>query len=256
MPGGDDLAQRLLVLTALGHWQAIEMGPDAAGQHVVAVNAQMVGGDGGGDILAAGPHELHRVGCRDVLQHDPEIGKPVHGGAEDPLQEHPLPVENVDIGGGHLTMNQQRHADLRHGGQHRVDLANIGDARLRIGGRPGRIELAGSQNARLEAPCDLLRIDGVGQIGRHQRLEITVRARRLPDARAIGIGSRSGRDRRHEIGHDDGALELARGVGRDQFEHLPVAQMQVPVIGAADDQGFGHTGSRWIALEEAWRTRL
>jgi len=54
MAGGDDGAQRFLVLAALGHGQAVEVGPYAPGQHVVAVDAQMVGGDGGGDVLAPG----------------------------------------------------------------------------------------------------------------------------------------------------------------------------------------------------------
>src|SRR3546814_15998077 len=35
------------------------------------------------------------------------------------------------------------------------------------------------------------------------------------------------------------ARELTRGIGRDMFEHRAVAQVDVPVVGAADRQAVG-----------------
>src|SRR3546814_2952198 len=40
--------------------------------------------------------------------------------------------------------------------------------------------------------------------------------------------------------HDDRARELAGGIGRDMRQHRAVAQMDVPVVGAADGQAVGH----------------
>src|SRR3546814_16203853 len=36
------------------------------------------------------------------------------------------------------------------------------------------------------------------------------------------------------------ARELTRGIGRAMFEHRAVAQVDVPVVGAADSQAVGH----------------
>ncbi len=60
------------------------------------------------------------------------------------------------------------------------------------------------------------------------------------DAVAVGGGIVAGDDGRHQVGHDDRAGEMARGFGQDGAQHRAVAQMQVPVVGAADRQGLGH----------------
>src|SRR3546814_13300207 len=49
-----------------------------------------------------------------------------------------------------------------------------------------------------------------------------------------------GRHRRRQVGHDDRARELAGGIGRDMRQHRAVAQMDVPVVGAAEGQAGGH----------------
>ena len=51
---------------------------------------------------------------------------------------------------------------------------------------------------------------------------------------AIGLGRRDARHRRGEVGHDDRARELARRIAGDRRQHLAVAQVDVPVVGAAD----------------------
>ena len=43
--------------------------------------------------------------------------------------------------------------------------------------------------------------------------------------------------RRHEVRHDDCAGEVAACVADHAFQHRAVAQMQVPVVGAADGEG-------------------
>ena len=42
------------------------------------------------------------------------------------------------------------------------------------------------------------------------------------------------RDRRTQVGHDDGAGELARGIGQHGTHQCVVAQMQMPVVGAGE----------------------
>ncbi len=51
---------------------------------------------------------------------------------------------------------------------------------------------------------------------------------------ALAVGPRQlhRSHRRAQIGHDDGARELARGVRQHRGERGTVAQMQVPVVGA------------------------
>ena len=52
---------------------------------------------------------------------------------------------------------------------------------------------------------------------------------------------RRSRHRRLQVRHDDRARELARGVGHHSRERGTVAHMQVPVVGAGQDQGVRGT---------------
>ena len=104
--------------------------------------------------------------------------------------------------------------------------------------RVSRIEFGGDPHPLGIAAFDLVGRDPVGEIAGHQRLESGTGG--LADARGIVAHGRHAGGRRNEIGHHDGACELARGVRGDGFQHGAVAQMHVPVVGPADDEAVGH----------------
>ena len=99
-------------------------------------------------------------------------------------------------------------------------------------------------------PADLVGRGVVGEIQRHQRLEIHTRGQARKYALTILGGGRDSRDRRAQIGHDDGARELARAVGQNGSECIAIAQMQVPVVGAGEGEGDwggdSHRETLWL----------
>ena len=233
------LAQGRAVLTALGDGQAIGVGPQTALEHGVAVDAQVMGGDGGRQVRPRRLNEAHRFLGGDVFQHHPERGESVQHGGQHGVQEHRLAVEDVDVGRDHLAVDQERHVDLLHALQHRPDSAHVGHAGRRVGGGTGRIELAGGEHAIAETGRDLPRLDLVGQIGGHQRGERPARRQGRQDALAVGPGGGHRGHRRHQVGHHDRPRELARGqVGR-QLQHGAIAQMHVPVVRSTQGERLG-----------------
>ena len=158
------------------------------------------------------------------------------------VEEHRLAVEDVDLGIGDLAMDQQRHAGLLHRLEAAGDGVHRGDAVRRVGRGMGGIELGGDPHALVLAARQLGRIGAVGQVAGHQRLECELGRNRSANSVAIGGGLGDLRHRRHEVGHDDAAGELAGRVHGAGRQHRPVAQMDVPVVGAADRErrGLGH----------------
>jgi hypothetical protein len=114
----------------------------------------------------------------------------------------------------------------------------------RVGRGFGRIELGGREDAVAEACFKIGRIGGVGEVGGHERREVEPDRKSGQDALAVGLGRRGGRYRRDQVRHDDGAGELLRRIGQHGLEHGTVAQMDMPIIGAADGQArdVGHGG--------------
>ena len=167
------------------------------------------------------------------------------------VEKHRLAVEDVDLRIGHLAMDQQRHAGLLHRLQAAGDLVHRGHAVRRIGGGVRRIELGRDPHALLLAARKLGRIGAVGQVAGHQRLEIELGRNRSANSLAIGRGLGDRGHRRHQVGHDDGAGELAGGVDGAGREHRPVAQMDVPVVGAADRERMSEGPCRVSTLAPA-----
>ena len=64
------LDQRLAIFLTLEYRQAVVMGPDAARKQRIAVEQQMVRGDGSRDPRRRTKHKTHRLPGRDVLEHD------------------------------------------------------------------------------------------------------------------------------------------------------------------------------------------
>ncbi|GAB5434820.1 MAG: hypothetical protein EpisKO_41900 [Epibacterium sp.] len=88
--------------------------------------------------------------------------------------------------------------------------------------------------------CDICRVRVLGEIERHQGLKRHALGECGKNAVAIGAGLGAGDNRGHEIGHDDGAAKMAGCLRQHRAQHVAVAQMQMPVVGAGDRQALGH----------------
>ena len=107
------------------------------------------------------------------------------------------------------------------------------------------VELGGGEHAEREAGLQVAGIGGIGEVERHQRGECAAPGQRRHDPVAIGGNRSSGRHRGRQVGHDNRPGKLARGIGQDIGEHGAIAQVDVPVVGLADDEalrlaGIGH----------------
>ena len=148
-------AQCLFVAAALGDRKAVRVRPEPALEHGVAVNPEVVCGNRCRHVRTRRLDELHGIVGRDVFEYDLEAGEILKHRRQHGLQEHSLPVENVDIGRHDLAVHEEQHADRLHTLQHGPDLAHVRHAGRRIGGGAGWIELAGVNTPSREPPCDL-----------------------------------------------------------------------------------------------------
>jgi hypothetical protein len=174
-----------------------------------------------------------------VFEHHLEVGKQAERRLEHPVDEHRFPVEHVDLGVGHLAVHLQHHADALERLQHRVDAPDVGDAVRRIGGGVRGVELAAGHRAARETLGDVARSGGVGQVDRHQRLEVEAGRQGAQDPGAVGVRLVGGDDRRRQVGHHDRPAELARREAQHVGQHPAVAQVHVPVVRLADGQPGG-----------------
>ena len=209
---GRGASQSETMLLALGDRQAIEVRTDAALEDRIAVVAEMMRRDRAAHAVGMRLDEGHAFAGGDVLQHDLQARMALQQRHQHLVEEHRLAVEDVDVGIGHLAVDQQRHAGLLHRLQAFRDAVHRGDAMRGIGGGMRGIELGRDPDALLLAARQLGRIGAVGQVAGHQRLEFQLRRNRCADAVAIGGGLGDPGHRRHQVGHDDGAGELAGGV--------------------------------------------
>jgi len=85
--------------------------------------------DGGGHVGAGPLDERDHLARGDVFQYHLEARKTLDDALQMSLDEHRLAVEHVDLGIGHLAMQQQRQTGLLHGREHRVAAREIGDAK-------------------------------------------------------------------------------------------------------------------------------
>ena len=224
--------QRLAVDLALEHRQAVPVRPQPAAEDRVAVVEQVVGGDRGADPVAGLFHVLRRLAGGDVLEDDAQRREVAAQRLEHPVDEHRLAVEDVDVGIGHLAVHQQRHADPLHRLEGGAGLRDVGDPGVGVGGGAGRVELDRPHHPAFGRPQDLVGRGDVGQVERHQRLEVAAGRQGGQDPLAVGQRLRDRGDRRLQVGHDDRAGELRRARAGDRLQRLAVAQVQVPVVGA------------------------
>ncbi len=69
-------------------------------------------------------------------------------------------------------MHLQDDADFSHASQYRVDVLDVGNALVGVGGCAGGIEFESVHPAARLRAVDFRRIRAVGQIQRHQRIEL------------------------------------------------------------------------------------
>ena len=96
---------------------------------------------------------------------------------------------------------------------------------------------------------DIRRVCVFRKVERHKGLERHALGQRCHDPLAIGGGLCTGHNGWHEVRHDNCTGKMTRGFGQDGLQHRAIAQVQMPVVGAADREGIGH------GLRLAQRTR-
>ena len=239
-PRGCGGADREAVMLAFGDGQTIGVRPDAADEHRIAVDMKMLRGDGCGDGRRRVGDELRRLCRGNMFKDDLERGQRLRQGREGSLDEHGLAIENIDLGVGDLAVDEQGHADRLHPLENRHDVRDIGDAVRASRGSMRGIELCCRKDTLVMAARQFVRVAPIGEIGDDERGEIELGGDRRTDSIPVGNALGDRRHRRREVRHHDRARELARGIGRDMRQHRAVAQMDVPVVGAADGEAVGH----------------
>ena len=113
---------------------------NATDQNMVAVDDQVVRGDGGGQIVIRALHIFHPVSSGNMFHHHPQARGLLPDRVQHAVYEHGFAVKNVDVGICYLAMHAQGQADFGHAFQHTAHLVKVRNPRGRIGRRPGRIQ--------------------------------------------------------------------------------------------------------------------
>ena len=205
----------------------------------VAVVQQVVCGDGRAQVGVASGHVLSGFFCGDVFHHNFQARKVTAQRDQMLLNEHGFAVKQVDVGRCDFAVHQQQHAFALHGFEDGVDFAQIGHARVAVGGGACWVQLASHHASGLGAG-NLGRGQVVGQVQRHEWLKSHARWHGGQDALLVGQSLLGRGHGRLEVGHDDGAAELGGGVGHHHIQGGAIAHVQVPVIGAGEGEFLGH----------------
>ena len=128
--------------------------------------------DRSGDPFSGCGNKLDRIGGRDMFEHDFQVREPIADGLEDSFYENTLTIENIYCWLRHLTVDKQRQTTVLHSFQGSVTFLYRGDALVRVGCRPRRVILDGVHVATVPGPDYFFRGCVVGQVQRHQWLEL------------------------------------------------------------------------------------
>ena len=233
---GGRLQQRRAMGFALQHRRAVVVRPDAALEQRIAIEQQVMRGDGGGHVGRRGADEIDGVAGGDVFQHHAQGRKFFTQRQQVTLDEDALAIEDVDRRIGDLAVHQQRQLMFLHRLQHGIDVRQIAHTRLRIGGGAGRVILHRENAVAGGSTGDVVGGGGFREVQRHQRLEARAGRQAGEDPLKVGLGLGHGGHRRLEVRHHDGAGEPLCRMRDDRRQRLAIAQVQVPVIGAGDFQ--------------------
>ncbi|MCY1264743.1 hypothetical protein D9M70_131040 [compost metagenome] len=227
---------------ALEDRQAIEVRPNPAHQHVVAVVQQVMRGNGRAHVGRSRVDELHGVRGGDVFEDHFEGRETLDHTTHVLVDEDFFSVEHVDIAPGDFTVDQQRHPDFGHGLECREDFVDAGDARIRVGGRASRVQLGGVNESAGLGLANFFRLGAVGQVQDHQWLEQAAGRAGSENPLPIAVGFGRIAYRWNQVGHDDGAAKGARDIRDGIGQHGTIAKMNMPVVGTQQGQAVGHEG--------------
>ena len=106
-----------------------------------------------------------------MLDHDAQSGKVAHDPRQHTIEKHPLAIEHVHTGVGHLAVHAQGESLFLHLLQCRIGASDVGDARFGVCRRARRIVLhRENEAARLGRP-NFRRRRVIGKVQRQPRLE-------------------------------------------------------------------------------------
>ncbi|MNB88513.1 hypothetical protein D3C75_355290 [compost metagenome] len=236
---GDQLTQRLLVDVALEDRQAVQVRAHAAHQHMVAVEHQVLRGDGGGQALIAVPYVVSRIFGGDVFKHHFQPRQTLAQWLHHAVDKTRFAVKNIDLRMGHFAMHQQRHSPFFHALQYRHNCIDTGHAVAGVGCCVGGIEFSGGEYAFVKAALNLIRIESVGQIAGHQWGKVVTGRHCIKNALAVGNRRLNRGDGRHQIWHHNRAAINFAGIRHNGIQHIAIAKMDMPVVWAADFQNLG-----------------
>ena len=224
---------------AFEYRQAVQVRTNTADQHMVTVEHQMLRGDSGRQQFIAVTHILGGIFGGDMLKDHLQSGQALAQRLHHGFNKARFAIEYINLGVGDFPMYQQRHPQFFHPLQHRHNGVGAGDAVAGVGGGVGRVELGGGEYAFVKAALQLRRVEGVCQIAGHQRGKIMPGRHGVHNALAVSDSRRDGGDRRHQIRHHDRPAIKLTGIRHDGFQHIVIAQMDMPVVWAADFQYLG-----------------
>ena len=170
---------------ALQNRQAVVMWANTTRKNRVAVVEQVMCSNRGCRVSTRLRHILRRLFCGDVLEHDFEFREITAQRNKLLLDEHRLAIKQINLAAGDLAMHEQQDAFALHRLQGFVGLAQIGHARIAVGGRACGIELE-RHHASFFGALDFIGGQVVGQIQRHQRLKLHTLRHRRQNALLVG----------------------------------------------------------------------
>ena len=224
---------------AFKYRQTVQVRANAAHQHMVAVEHQMLRGDGSSQQFITVTHVLGGVFGGDMFKNHFQAGQALAQGLHHRLNKARFTIENINLGVSDFAVNEQRHPQFFHPLQHWHNGVGAGDAVAGVSSGIGRVELGGGEHPFVKAAFQLRWVEGVCQIAGHQRGKIMPGRHGVHNALAVSDSRRDGGDRRHQIRHHDRPAIKLTGIRHDGFQHIVIAQMDMPVVWAADFQYLG-----------------
>ena len=235
----DGVKQGAAVVFGFEDGQAVVVWFDAADEQGVAVVEEVVRGDGRGEVFFLGADVGDGVRGGDVFEDDAQCRVAAAQRVEHGVDEGGFAVEDVDAVGRYFAVDKQQQARLGDGIEDGVKCGGIGHALGGVGGRAFGIPFDGDDAGGFSGAHGV-HAEIVAEVEAHQWGEAGARRNVGGDAFAVGGDGVDAVHRRGEVGHDEGAGALARGVRHGAGEGGAVAQVDVQVVRGGQGEGLGH----------------
>eukprot|EP00047_Mylnosiga_fluctuans_P009660 m.12443 g.12443 ORF g.12443 m.12443 type:complete len:435 (-) comp2730_c0_seq1:7-1311(-) len=233
--------QRLAMLLTFQHGEAVVVRIETAIEDGIAIVEEVLWRDGGGDGACAGDVSitdiLNSLLRSDVLEDDAQTRMTLAEGLEDLLDEHSLAVEDINMLVSDLAVDKEWHPTFFHSLENWGPVKDVSDACGAVGRRASRVELE-ADNVTILRKEHLLGQSEVSEVDGHERLEGAVWWERGDDAALVLECELHVGDGWLEVGHDNGPLELGRGVAEEVRKDVAIAHVQMAVIRARDAESL------------------